>query len=64
MTENIVANTSIGTLMKKILVIGAHGNAGHMIYHYLKALGYQVLSLARKNADYNLNIECKKIYSH
>lgn len=41
----------------KILVIGSNGMAGHVITKYLKNQGYQVVTAAKNNADYRLDIE-------
>lgn len=44
----------------KILVVGSNGMAGHVIAEYLKRQGYTVLTAARSNADYQLDIEHTK----
>jgi len=41
----------------KILVIGSNGMAGHMIAKYFKIQNFEVHTLARSNADYNIDIE-------
>lgn len=41
----------------KILIIGSHGMAGHIITKYLKKQGYGISTVARSNADFCLNIE-------
>jgi dTDP-4-dehydrorhamnose reductase len=41
----------------KILVVGSNGMAGHVITKYLKQQRYEVITLARNNADYALDIE-------
>ena len=46
--------------IKKTLIIGSKGNAGHMIYSYLQDSGHYVYSLARGDADYRVNIESQK----
>lgn len=38
--------------MKKILILGTSGMAGHLIYLYLKEKGYNVFSISRKKLDY------------
>ncbi|MFH0806003.1 MAG: SDR family oxidoreductase [Patescibacteria group bacterium] len=44
--------------MKKLLVCGSNGMAGHTISDYLKSLNkYEIINVARSNADYNLDIE-------
>lgn len=41
----------------KLLVIGSNGMAGHIIAGYLKQQGHSIVTVARNNADYLLNIE-------
>jgi dTDP-4-dehydrorhamnose reductase len=41
----------------KLLVIGSNGMAGHVVTSYLKQQGHQVVTVARNNADYSINIE-------
>jgi dTDP-4-dehydrorhamnose reductase len=41
----------------KVLVIGAHGMAGHVITRYLKQQGHTVNTMARSNADIVVDIE-------
>jgi dTDP-4-dehydrorhamnose reductase len=41
----------------KILIIGANGMAGHVITKYLKNQGNTVVTVARNNADYSVDIE-------
>jgi dTDP-4-dehydrorhamnose reductase len=41
----------------KILVIGSNGMAGSVVTKYLKSKKYNVITVARDNADYSLNIE-------
>lgn len=43
--------------MKKVLVFGATGMAGHMIVKYLKQQRHEVTTISRSGADYNFNIE-------
>jgi dTDP-4-dehydrorhamnose reductase len=40
-----------------ILVVGSNGMAGHVITRYLKSKKYGVTTIARSDADYNLDIE-------
>jgi len=41
----------------RVLVIGANGMAGHVIVKYLKNQGNTVVTVARNNADYLIDIE-------
>jgi dTDP-4-dehydrorhamnose reductase len=41
----------------KLLVIGSNGMAGHIIAGYLKQQGHSIITVARSNADYLLDIE-------
>jgi dTDP-4-dehydrorhamnose reductase len=41
----------------KILVVGSHGMAGHVITKYLSQQGHTVSTVARNNATYTLDIE-------
>lgn len=41
----------------KLLVIGSNGMAGHVVVKYLKQQGHTVITVARNNADYSLDIE-------
>ena len=41
----------------KILVIGSNGMAGHVIARYLKQQQHQVVTIARDNADFSVDIE-------
>jgi dTDP-4-dehydrorhamnose reductase len=41
----------------KVLVVGSNGMAGHVITRYLKQQGHEVVTVARDNADYSVNIE-------
>lgn len=41
----------------KILVIGSHGMAGHVITQYLKQQGHDVSTIARSNADLIMDVE-------
>jgi len=41
----------------KILVLGSTGMAGHMVEKYLKLKGYDVTTVARKNADLSINVD-------
>ena len=41
----------------KVLVIGSNGMAGNVITKYLKQQNYEVCTVARSNADFNLDIE-------
>jgi len=41
----------------KITVLGSQGMAGHMITKYFQKQGYSVATVARNNADFNLDIE-------
>lgn len=40
-----------------VLVLGAHGMAGHIITRYLKQHGHNVGTMARFDSDFNLDIE-------
>lgn len=44
----------------KILVLGSHGMAGHMITKYMLRRGHDVRTMARSGANYNLDIEDQK----
>lgn len=41
----------------KIMILGANGMAGHIITQYLKLQQYEVITVAKSNADYLLNVE-------
>lgn len=41
----------------KILVLGSNGMAGHVMTKYFYNKGYSVRTLAKSNADYNIDIE-------
>jgi len=41
----------------KILVVGSNGMAGHVIARYLIKENHDVVTLARHNADYSLDVE-------
>lgn len=41
----------------KILVLGSNGMAGHIMTKYFYSKGYNVRTLAKNNADYNIDIE-------
>jgi dTDP-4-dehydrorhamnose reductase len=41
----------------KLLVVGSNGMAGHIITKYLKQKGHTVVTVARDNADYSVDIE-------
>lgn len=41
----------------KVLVIGSNGMAGHVVTKYLKLKGYDVLTAARNNANFYLDVE-------
>jgi dTDP-4-dehydrorhamnose reductase len=41
----------------KLLVVGSNGMAGHIIAKYLKQKGHTVVTVARDNADYSVDIE-------
>ena len=44
--------------MKKILILGSNGMAGHTIFSYLSSLNkYEIITVARKMADYSIDIE-------
>ena len=41
----------------KVLVLGSNGMAGHIITQYLTKCGHEVITVARTNASYDLDIE-------
>jgi dTDP-4-dehydrorhamnose reductase len=43
----------------KIVLLGSNGMAGHMITKYLKSKNFNVLTVARNNADCNVDVENK-----
>ncbi len=40
-----------------IVVLGAHGMAGHVISKYLKSQGHSVIDVARSGADISVDFE-------
>lgn len=44
----------------RIIVLGSNGMAGHMIAKYLEVAGYDVIKVARNNADVMCNLENPK----
>ena len=46
--------------MNKVLLLGSHGMAGHMIYKYLFNKGYEIVTAARNSANIILDAEDTK----
>lgn len=44
----------------KVLVLGSQGMAGHVVAKYLSRQGFDVRTMARQGADYNIDIEDQK----
>lgn len=47
-----------------VVVLGAHGMAGHIVSKYLKLKGHQVIAVARSNADIEVDFEDRASVDH